>query len=125
MLNPLSVVEMHVIPSRTFAPDDLALAEAWAQVAPSVRHVEARRCENGTEYVLLSTRSGAAEAEWLIWPDDDGVALEALSEEPSFASHATMSAALAAVSPLTHTQQVSAGLIAEAMLAYRQAGSPA
>lgn len=121
MLIPLRPIEMQFIPPRTFASNDMALAEAWAQVAPAVRHVEARRCENGTEYLLLSTTQGAGEAEWLIWPEGEGVVLEGLAEEPSFTSHSSMSAALAAISPLTEMQQTSAGLIAEAMLAYRQA----
>jgi hypothetical protein len=121
MLIPLPQVETQLVPARTFASNDVALAEAWAQVGPAMRHVEARRCENGTEYLLLSTTQGAGEAEWLIWPEGGGVVLEGLAEDPSFTSHPTMSAALAAISPLTEMQQISAGLIAEAMLAYRQA----
>ena len=121
MLVPLPAVEKHVISTRTFASNDVALAEAWAQVAPAVRHIEARRCENGLEYLLLSTTQSAGEAELLIWPERGGVVLEALAGEPSVSIHPSMSEALAAISPLTEAQQVSAALIAEAMLAYRQA----
>lgn len=112
--------------AREFTTDGVAVADAWAQVAPAVESFHLGRFENGGACISVAVRdtdSPIAEAAsaWLIWPEAGAILVNGIRLQPERSSHATLRAALQAICPISPTQRRSVDLIADAMLVYRRA----